>query len=121
MAGLVFESPHISEGAGFGLAVAPGASKIAVLSGHLHHLGSLEGKDKEAREKGLTPEISPYAAVKTPVGALMMSGGKVHNIFGPLARFVSPDGSPLSAEATDNAVDSSGWSVSFVAGQSRWW
>ena len=119
--GLVFESPHISEGAGFGLAVAPGASEVAVLSGHLHHLGSLEGKDKEAREKGLTPEVSPYAAVKAPIGALMMNGGKVHNIFGPLASFVSSDGSPLSAEEIDNATHSSGWSVSFVAGQSRWW
>lgn len=119
--GLVFESPHISEGAGFGFAVAPGASGIEVLSAHLHHLGSLEGKDKEARQKGLVPEVSPYAAVKAPIGALMMNGGKVHNIFGPLARFVTPDGSLLSAEATDSAMGSSGWSVSFVAGQSRWW
>jgi hypothetical protein len=119
--GLVIESPHISEGAGFGLVVAPGASEIEVLSGHLHHLGSLEGKDKEARGKGVAPETSPYAAVKAPIGALMMSGGKVHNIFGPLALFVSSDGSLLSAEATESVLAGNGWSVSFVAGQARWW
>ena len=118
---LVMESPHLSEGAGFGIVVAPGASAIEVRFGHLHHLGSLEGKDKEARDKGLTPGISPFAAVKAPIGALMLNGGKIHNIFGPLARFVAPDGSLLSAEATEGAVASSGWSVSFVAGQARWW
>ena len=121
VAGLVIESAHISEGAGFALVVAPGASGIEAIDSHFHHLGSLEGKDHEFLQEGLTPQRSPFAAVKAPVNTLMMRGGKVHNIFGPLAYFVDEDGSGLSFEASELAMSEAGWTVDFAKGQSRWW
>lgn len=117
------EQPHLFGGAGSGISVAAQARNIMILQPHLHHLGSLEGKDKETkaarRLSGDTPESSAVPALELPVAGAVVEGGKVHNHFGPLMVLLAPDGTQLPSEKVLSQLDA--WKVNYKVGQAQWW
>ena len=88
-----------------------------------HHLGSLEGKDKETkaaqRLSEETPESSLIPALELPAAGAVVHGGKVHNHFGPLIVLLAPDGTRLPSETALSQLDA--WDVSYKEGQAQWW
>lgn len=115
--------PHLFGGVGAGISVAAEARNIMIVEPHLHHLGSLEGKDKETkaaqRLAEVTPESSLVAALELPATGAVVQGGKVHNHFGPLMVLLAPDGTRLPPEMARSQLDA--WNVSYQEGQSQWW
>ena len=117
------EQPHLFGGAGGGISVAAEARSILILEPHLHHLGNLEGKDKESKAAQRlskdTPESSSVPALELPVVGAVVEGGKVHNHFGPLMLLLAPDGTRLPREVALSQLDA--WNVSYQEGQAQWW
>lgn len=117
------EQPHLFGGAGAGISVAAEARSILILEPHLHHLGSLEGKDKESKAAQRlskdTPESSLVPALELPAIGAVVEGGKIHNHFGPLMTLLAPDGTRLPRDVALSQLDA--WNVSYQEGQSQWW
>ena len=117
------EHPHLFGGTGAGISVAAEARGILILEPHLHHLGSLEGKDKERkaaqRLSNATPESSSVPALELPAVGAVVEGGKVHNHFGPLMILLAPDGTRMPSELALSQLDA--WNVSYQEGQAQWW
>lgn len=117
------EQPHLFGGVGSGISVAAQARNIMIYEPHLHHLGSLEGKDKETkaaqRLSAETPESSLIPALELPAAGAVVHGGKVHNHFGPLIVLLAPDGTRLPSETALSQLDA--WDVSYKEGQAQWW
>jgi hypothetical protein len=110
-------SPHISAGAGDGIVVSDGAQGIVLTDLHLHHLGSMEGRDR--RTSKLTPSDSKASALRARESAVEVSGGKIHNIFGPALAIFDASGELLSADKLQAFIDRS--SLGVAEGQEKWW
>jgi len=123
--GSVVESPHIFGGVGSGIVVADTATNIQIVEPHLHHLGSLEGKDKEAKRRDRLMrdedqlEASNTAAIWAPESGVTVSGGKIHNHFGPIVVLVDAAGLPLQEAQARERLSS--WGTSTAEGQEKWW
>jgi hypothetical protein len=123
--GMLVDSPHIFGGAGSGIVVGDNAKNIRIAEPHLHHLGNLEGKDKEMKRRGelegddVLRASSRAAAIRAPEAGVAVLGGKIHNHFGPMLLLVDGQGHPLDeAQARAQLV---AWGVATSEGQERWW
>ncbi|WP_295539215.1 hypothetical protein [uncultured Thiohalocapsa sp.] len=116
VSGIRLASPHIRAAAGSGLVVADGVSGIELTDLHLHHLGSLEGRDHDRRALYARPQEAPFVALALPEHGVMLEGGKIHHIFGQLGIVSGPDGKRALDDETF-----SGWDIVVSRGEQRWW
>ena len=121
---LIVDTPHIFGGVGAGIIASHKARGISIFSPHLHQLGSLEGKDKatKALQRGrqdVSPSMSTVSALVLPNGGATVSGGKIHNHFGPILTLLDFTGQPLPRPEADAQLVE--WSVAVIGGQAQWW
>ena len=114
-----FNSPHIYASSMDGIVVVAGASGVKLNNPHLHHLGTLEGKDPAVRGTQNTPEDSKHAAIRAPLQSVTLSGGKIHNVFGAPLILVGEDGAIVAGDNLLALVDR--WDISVNEGQQKWW
>ena len=114
--GLHLGSPHLRAASGSGIHVLPGASGVSLTDVHLHHLGSLEGRDRAASARYGSPGAAPFAALVVPAEGATVAGGKVHHVFGAPALLDEPSG---RRRAPPELLKR--WGLSVSEGEERWW
>jgi hypothetical protein len=120
---VTIEGFHIYSGMGVGIAIEPGSEDIEIRRGHLHQLGTLEGRSRDKHRGTDADAIARNGAgVRIYPGTRRISvvDTKIHNIFGGSVEVILPEdylADPTLPPAADLTIDDK----RFSGEQEKWW
>ena len=120
---VTIEAFHIYSGIGVGIAIEPGSEDIEIRRGHLHQLGTLEGRSRDKHRDADGNATAPDGAgVRIAPGTrrISVANTKIHNIFGEPVEVIPPEkyaADPTLPPAAELTIDDR-----FFSGeQEKWW